>query len=102
MSVAAYTAGAMVCRKMLMNIAVTEGAKPKLPFADYVKFLEEKGFVAPNCRMWVDHIRQKGNEAVHEIPETTQEDLAELLTFLRMLLQIVYEFPGKFPKAASQ
>ena len=62
-----YTGAVLLCRKMLMNIAVEQEAKEGLNFIEYVNFLSEKGYVPPNGKHWVDHIRKKGNEATHEI-----------------------------------
>lgn len=50
-----------------MNIAVSQGADEGLRFVEYVEYLANSGFVPPNGRGWVDHIRKKGNEATHEI-----------------------------------
>jgi len=98
MSVSAYTAATLICRKVLMHIAVAEGDTPGKSFAQYVEYLEAKGFVPPNGREWVDHIRKKGNEATHEIPEIAQRDAQELITFLAMLLTFIYEFPARLSK----
>jgi Domain of unknown function (DUF4145) len=62
-----YTAAVLLCRKMLMHIAVEKSAKPGLSFLEYVTFLSDKGYVPPDGKHWVDHIRRKGNEATHEI-----------------------------------
>ena len=43
----AYTAAVLVCRKMLMNIGVAEGAKENLSFIKYVEYLADNGFVPP-------------------------------------------------------
>ena len=51
-SVSAFTASVLASRKMLMNIAVDNGAKPGLSFVEYVGFLAEKNFVPPNGRGW--------------------------------------------------
>ena len=91
----AYTASVLCCRKLLMNIAVSKGAKQNLSFADYVEFLSERGFIPPDGKEWVDHIRRKGNEATHEITIMGEEDAKELLSFLEMLLKFIYEFPSK-------
>lgn len=98
-SASCLTAAVLACRKMLMNIAVSEGAKPGLAFLEYVDFLAKKGFVPPNGRHWVDHIRKKGNEANHEIAPMSQDDARELITFVEMLLRFIYEFPQMVPKA---
>ena len=63
----AYTASVLTCRKLLMNIAVSEGAGEGKKFVEYVDYLAANGFVPPNGRGWVDYIRMKGNEATHEI-----------------------------------
>ena len=80
-----------------MNIAVAQGAKAGLSFVEYVDYLSNQGYVPPNGRSWVDHIRNKGNEATHEIALMTREDANELISFAEMLLKFIYEFPAKVP-----
>jgi hypothetical protein len=99
---ASYTSAVLACRKMLMNIAVSEGAKEGQSFLEYVDYLAKKGFVPPNGRHWVDHIRKKGNEANHEIALMKQQDAQELITFVEMLLRFIYEFPNIVPKPAPE
>jgi hypothetical protein len=69
-----YTASVLVCRKLLMSIAVAQGANPGDTFVRYVEYLASSGFVPPNGKGWVDHIRKKGNEANHEIALMTRSD----------------------------
>jgi hypothetical protein len=54
-------------------------------------------YIPPNAHGWVDHLRQKGNEATHELPAVSPDDAKELMTLTEILLRIVYEFPAKFP-----
>jgi Domain of unknown function (DUF4145) len=82
-----------------MNIAVAQGASEGLRFIEYVEYLANAGYVPPNGKPWVDHIRKKGNEATHEIALMQQADARELLGFLEMLLKFVYEFPGRIAGA---
>lgn len=98
-SVGANTAAVLACRKLLMSIAVEEGAEENLSFVGYVNFLADKGYVPPKGRGWVDHIRNKGNEANHEIHLMTQTDAVELISFSEMLLKFIYEFPARVPSA---
>jgi len=93
-----YTASVLVCRKMLMNIAVEQKAAEGLKFIEYVDYLSEKGFVPPNGKQWVDHIRKKGNEANHEIALMKDKDAKELIIFIEMLLKFIYEFPNLIPQ----
>jgi hypothetical protein len=94
----APTAAVLACRKILMNIAVHKGAAERKRFIYYVKYLADKGYVPPDGHDWVDHIRNKGNEATHEIAVMSANDAKELLEFTQMLLRLVYEFPNRVPK----
>ena len=76
-----------------MNIAVSKGAKEGLKFIEYVEHLSDVGYVPPDGKDWVDHIRKKGNEATHEISIMDKEGAEELITFIEMLLKFIYEFP---------
>ena len=92
-----FTAAVLLCRKMLMNIAVEQAAPEGLKFIEYVTYLSDKGYVPPNGKHWVDHIRKKGNEATHEIALMAEGDARELLGFIEMLLRFIYEFPKMVP-----
>jgi hypothetical protein len=95
------TASVLASRKLLMNIAVSNGASAGESFVSYVNYLAAKGYVPPNGKDWVDHIRKKGNDANHEIPHMTLDDARELITFSEMLLKFIYEFPSRVPKAPA-
>jgi hypothetical protein len=97
----APTSAVLACRKLLMNIAVSLGAAPSEPFITYVEYLAGAGYVPPNGKGWVDHIRKKGNEATHEIRLMTTTDAEELIIFLEMLLKFIYEFPNRVPGATA-
>jgi len=97
-SVQAFTSSAMASRKLLMNIAVQKGAKEGLSFKEYVEYLDAQHYIPPDGKDWVDQIRQKGNEANHEIKLMEKEDAEELITFIEMLLKFIYEFPSKVKK----
>lgn len=84
---------------MLMNIAVQQGAKEGLRFIEYVEYLGANGFIPPNGKGWVDHIRKKGNEATHEISLMNLSDAEELIAFTEMLLKFIFEFPARVPVA---
>jgi hypothetical protein len=94
----AFTSAVLTCRKILMHIAVEKGAPVGLNFADYVDYLAKKGYIPPNGRDWVDHIRTKSNEANHEINIMNNGDAEDLITFTEMLLRLVYEFKNRLPK----
>jgi len=95
MKVNAFTAASLCCRKLLMNIAVAKGAEQGLSFAQYVDFFDTKGITPKDSKEWVEHIRNKGNEATHEISSISREDAEDLINFSEMLLKIIYEFPSR-------
>ena len=97
-----YTGAVLLCRKMLMNISVEQGAKEGKRFVDYVNYLSENGYTPPNGKHWVDHIRKKGNEATHEIAVMSETDAKELMSFTEMLLRFIYEFPSMIPQPTDK
>ena len=96
MMVNAFTSSVLGCRKLLMNISVANGAKEGLRFVEYVDFLDREGYLPKKGKdTWVKKIKDKGNEATHQIKMMGKNDAEEILTFTEMLLQIVFEFPAK-------
>ena len=85
-----------------MNIAVQKEASENLKFIAYVEYLADHGYVPPGGKSWVDHIRQKGNEATHEIKLMDKQDAEDLIKFSEMLLKFIYEFPGLLPQPVEQ
>ena len=93
-SAGCFTAAVLCCRKLLMQLAVAKGAKEGETFKSYVEYLAAKNYVPPDCKLWVDQIRETGNEANHEIVLMKREDAEHLISFCEMLLKIFYEFPA--------
>ena len=98
----AYTAVVLLCRKILMHIGVEQGAEAGEGFLYYVNYLSEQGYVPPNGKHWVDHIRKKGNEANHEIVLMERDDAKDLILFIEMLLKFIYEFPKMVPISSEE
>lgn len=97
LSVNAFSSAVLACRKILMHVAVDLGAKPGQSFLKYVAYLQTHNHIPPGSKVWVDHIRGKGNEANHEIRLSTRDEAELLLRFTEMLLRITYEFPREVP-----
>jgi Domain of unknown function (DUF4145) len=87
----AFTSTELVCRKILMHVAVDKGAKTGKPFVDYLDHLAAAGYVTPPMRPWVDLIRTHGNESTHELPSPTRERAEGTLMFTAELLRLSYE-----------
>lgn len=87
----AYTAAELICRKILMYVAVDKGADAGKPFTTYLDHLEKAGYLAPAMKGWVDLIRQHGNLATHELPAPDQQEAESTVMFTAELLRLVYE-----------
>ncbi|MDQ3951988.1 MAG: DUF4145 domain-containing protein [Actinomycetota bacterium] len=97
MAVNAFTAAVLAARKILMHVSVDLGAKEGRTFLNYITFLVQNNHISARSKVWVDHIRAKGNEANHEIRLATRDEADLLLRFVEMLLRITYEFPESVP-----
>ncbi len=97
----AYTGAVMICRKILMNIAVDKGAAAGESFLQYIEYLDQAGYLPPDGMGWVDYVRKRGNEANHEIQLMENEDAKTLIAFVEMLLRFIYQFPNMVPQASG-
>lgn len=93
-SVAAYTGSILLCRKLLMHVAVDFGAEENKNFVYYVNYLKDNHYVSQNSGEWIDSIRKFGNVATHQILVNTKEDAEKMIKFCEMLLKMNYEYPA--------
>lgn len=94
-SAGAYTACELMCRKILMHVAVDKGAKEGEPFASYVDYLIAQGYLTPPMKPWADLIQQHANIATHKIPPSDKNRAFGTLSFTAQLLRLVYEMDHK-------
>ena len=87
----AYTATVMLLRKILMNIAVTEGAEENLKFFQYVEYLCSEGIVHKRQQKQAEEVKNLGNAANHEIESRTKEDAERMLSLISLILTNNYE-----------
>jgi hypothetical protein len=97
LSVGASTAAVMLCRKLLLHIAVTHGLDPKTDkdqsptYFAAVEHLQAIGLITPNMRRWVDRIKDVGNEANHELVPISFEVAMDVSIFTEQLLRLIFE-----------
>lgn len=97
-TVAAYTASEVMCRKILMHVAVDKvGAASGLSFKQYVEALDGAGYIAVGLKPIVDSVRDRGNIANHELPPSEEADATTTLRITEHLLHAVYALPGLLP-----
>lgn len=97
----AYTSTVMCCRKILMHVAVSEGAGKNKSFKYYVEYLSDNNVVPNKTKDWIDEIRGMGNDANHEIKVNTKEEAKEIISFTEMLLKLVFEYPNRIKSKSS-
>lgn len=93
--VAAHTASEMMCRKILMHLAVdVAGSKAGGTFKQFIEDLEKAGHIGPALRPSVEKVKDRGNAANHDLPASTEQDSLVTLTITEHLLRGIYEIPG--------
>lgn len=94
-SVNSYTSCELMCRKILMHVAVEKNAKEGDTFENYIKYLEGSGYVTPPMRGWVDLIRRHGNKSTHKLEAPDQKRAESTLMLTAELLKLIYEMEHK-------
>jgi hypothetical protein len=94
-SVGAYTAAEIMCRKILMHLAVdVAGSAAGKSFVAYVDDLDAGKYIMAGLKPVVDQIRSRGNKANHELPASTEQESITTMTITHHLLVGIYELPA--------
>ncbi|TQO20991.1 uncharacterized protein DUF4145 [Rhodoglobus vestalii] len=101
------TAAVMLCRKLLLHIAVSQGLHEKGEngrspnFLQAVNHLESEGVITKKMRVWVDRIKDVGNEANHVIASVSKAQAMDVAEFTEQLLRLTYEMDYLIEKRAE-
>jgi hypothetical protein len=93
----AHMAAVMLCRKLLLHLAVENGLEPENTkghapgFAECVKHLQKAGVITQQMLEWVEPIKDVGNTANHKIATVTKEQAEQVASFTLQLLVLAYE-----------
>ena len=98
----AFTGAVMLCRKILMNVSVAVGADENKGFTYYADWLSHEGYVPRGSAGWVTYIKNRGNEANHQIDPMTKQDAQNIITFTEHLLRNMFELPNLIPPRALE
>ncbi|NLE61804.1 MAG: DUF4145 domain-containing protein [Planctomycetes bacterium] len=90
LSQGASSCAVLMFRKLLMHIAVEQGAGSGLRFVEHVDYLKSQGIVGRPMHGLLDRIRTDGNQENHEIVRATRERAEDLLTLVSLLIRSVY------------
>lgn len=92
--VSAYTAAALICRKILMYLTcdLEKEEKGGKSFQYYIDLLVDKNHLPPRLKPLAEHIRAEGNSATHSLEPIPKESSERLIKFVEVLLKINYEY----------
>ena len=92
-AIAAYTSAELMCRKILMHVAVdVVKSAPGESFVHYVDALDAAGYITTGMKKTVDKVRSRGNIATHDLPASTEEESLMTMAITEHLLRGIYEF----------
>ena len=97
-AVEAYTGCELLCRKILMSVAVNRGAAEDKRFEHYVDYLKDKGHITASLKDMADIIRKNGNQSTHKIGQPDPERAEYTLKFTAQVLRSIYEIEDQFSK----
>ncbi|MGW0184130.1 DUF4145 domain-containing protein [Nocardia sp. NPDC003345] len=107
LAVGAFTAAVMICRKLLMHVAVAHGLAAKddrgrgPTFAAALDHLQEEGVITKPMRPWINRVKEVGNEANHELTPVSEKEALDVANFTHQLLRLAYEIPAMIEMAES-
>jgi hypothetical protein len=92
----AYTACAIMCRKVLEGVCNSHGAATGT-LASRLKQLSDSGQLDKRLFEWTTALRMVGNEAAHDVDITvSREDAGDLLDLAEAVAEYLYTFKEKF------
>lgn len=91
-SIGAFTSIGLLGRKLLMHIAVQEGAEEDKKFIYYVNYLNDNGYVPKKSKHLLEFLRSQGNDANHEVIVLPKEDAEKIISFIELILTFIYEY----------
>lgn len=90
----AFTASAMVSRKVLMACACAHGEEDGKPFGHYVKIITEKILAFPAAKSSIGKIRDIGNDANHHVGFVDRDSAKRALSIISYMLNTIYSLPS--------
>jgi hypothetical protein len=87
-----FNGAIMLMRKLIMHIAVEEGAEEGKSFVEYIDYLYNNGNIPKKSKNKSDSVRTLGNNTNHKIENRTQEEAQNCFELVELLLKVNYEF----------
>ena len=95
-AVGAYTAAVLMCRKLLMHMAVDHaGAKEGEYFAPCIKKLIDSGELPEKHKPALEKIRKAGGDGAHKLEAISEADAKITVVITQTCLRNLYEIPAQ-------
>lgn len=91
----------MAYRRALELTMKDKGPALKGTLEKRIDALATEGKLTADIAEWAHSIRTLGNEATHDEEEPTDEDVADLAAFTRVVLEYLYTMPAKVARRAG-
>lgn len=92
----AYTASAIMCRKVVEGICVALDAS-KGNLAASLEELADRGIIESAILDWSNHLRLYGNDAAHNVNvQISEAEARDLIDFSRAIVEYVFTFRQRF------
>lgn len=86
-----YTATAMMCRKILMNLGIDQGAETGKKYYEYVDWFAENGYITASIKKWAEFVVDCGNKANHRPDPVGKKRAMAAFMLTTELMRRVYE-----------
>lgn len=92
----AFTASAIMCRKVLEGLCNEHGITER-GLAASLKKLRENGIIESRLFEWAEELRTLGNEAAHGVNASiSKQDANDIIEFTEALVEYVFTYRDKF------
>lgn len=91
-SIGAFTSIGLLGRKLLMHVAVQEGAEEDKNFVFYVNYLNDNGYVPKKSKHLLEFLRNQGNDANHDVIVLKKDEAEKIISFIELILTFMYEY----------
>lgn len=91
-SIGAFTSIGLLGRKLLMHVAVQEGAEEDKSFLYYVNYLNDNRYVPKKSKHLLEFLRSQGNDANHFVQILQKEEAEKIISFIELILTFIYEY----------
>lgn len=86
------------CRRIVEAICHHQLGETKGNLKDKIEQLHKSGRLPESIADWAHHIRDFGNEAVHQDDRPSEETAQELREYVGILLEILYSYPERIKR----